>query len=201
MDVVYATPQQSPSAVWYTNNMSVHVRVTHRRHIPFGAQRFLAIFEGFEGGFAISAGVIAGMSFVNLDRDILIATAIVSIIVNGFNSASVKYSSEHYLDELDGSEVKRKFRRYFAPAFAQFVSYLVVSFVSILPLFLMRDMPHAVIYSIGITLAILLLAGYYRAYVLGMPRWRDALETGVLGLGIILVGFVSGWIVHVAIVG
>lgn len=165
-------------------------------HIPFGAERFLSIFEGIEGGFAIGAGVIAGMSFVSLNRNVLLATAIVSVIVNGYNSASVKYSSEHYIDELDGRETKHPFRRYFEPAIWQFISYLIISVISLIPLFLMGNIPNAIVYSCLITLAILFLAGYYRAYLLDMPRWRDALEIAVLGLGIIFVGFASGWVVH-----
>ena len=165
--------------------------------IPFGTERFLAVFEGIEGGFAIGAGVIAGMSFAGVSREILIMTAILSIIVNGYNSASVKYSSEHYLDELDGREEKSPFRDYFIPAAIQFASYIAISIVSIIPLFLMDSVNHAVIYSCVITVVILLIAGYYRAAILNMPRWRDALEIAILGSGIIAVGFVSGWIIHV----
>ena len=170
--------------------------MSHRHHIPFGTERFLSISEGIEGGFAIGAGVVAGMSFVSLDRNVLLATAIVSVIVNGYNSASVKYSSEHYVDELDGRETRDPFRHYFVPAMWQFVSYMIISVVSLVPLFIMGNIPHAIFYSCLITLFVLLLAGYYRAYLLGAPRWRDALEVALLGLGIILVGFVSGGIVH-----
>ena len=173
---------------------------TNRKHrIPFGAEKFLAIFEGFEGGFAIGAGIIAGMSWVNIDQKILIATALIGVIVNGFNSASVKYSSEHFIDKLDGREVKHKFRTYFLPAFTQFASYFIISFVSLVPLFIMGNMPNAILYSIAITLVILLVAGYYRAYILDMPRWRDALEIAILGAGIIFVGYLSGWLIHAAI--
>ena len=173
--------------------------MSNRHRIPFGAERFLSIFEGIEGGFAIGAGVIAGMSFVSLDRNVLLATAIVSVIVNGYNSASVKYSSEHYIDELDGHEKKHPFHHYFGPALWQFVSYMVISVVSLIPLFVMGNIPHAIFYSCLITLVILLMAGYYRAYLLDMPRWRDAFEIAILGLGIIFVGFASGWIVHVVL--
>ena len=172
------------------------IRPKHRA-IPLGAERFLAIFEGIEGGFAIGAGVIAGMSFAVVSREVLIMTAIVSILVNGFNSASVKYSSEHYMDELDGRETKRPFHDYFIPAFIQFVSYFAISIISIIPLFVMDSVTRAVIYSCSITLIILLLAGYYRAVVLNMPRWRDAFEIAILGSGIIFVGLASGWIIHV----
>lgn len=171
---------------------------SNRKHrIPFGAERFLSIFEGIEGGFAIGAGVIAGLSFVSLDRNVLLTTAIVSIIVNGYNSASVKYSSEHYIDELDGHEKRHAYRRYFVPAFWQFLSYMVISVVSLIPIFLMGSIPHAVLYSCTITVLILIIAGYYRAYLLDIPRWRDAFEIALLGLGIIFVGYSAGWIIHV----
>ena len=71
---------------------SHHHPLHHRRrtlNVPLGAQRFLAAFEGFEGGFAIGASIIVGLSFAGLDRRLLLTTALISIIVNGFNTASV----------------------------------------------------------------------------------------------------------------
>lgn len=164
--------------------------------IPLGAQRFLAAFEGFEGGFAIGASIIVGLSFAGLDRNLLVSAALVSIIVNGFNSASVKYSSEHYLDELDGREKRSPFKHYFIPALIEFVAYFTISFVSIIPLLVVDGTLLAIWLSCIATLVILFTAGWWRAYMLHMPRWRDALETTVLGGGIILVGLVSGYILH-----
>jgi VIT1/CCC1 family predicted Fe2+/Mn2+ transporter len=172
-------------------------RLFARRHVPFGSERFLAAFEGIEGGFAIGASIIAGLSFTPLSRHSLVAIAIISVIVNGFNSAAVKYSSEHYMDEIDGIENENAFSSYFLPALIQFVSYFAISFISFIPLFLMGNLPNAIIYSCLITIIILLIAGNWRAYLLGMPRWRDGFETALLGGFIILVGFTSGWIIHV----
>lgn len=164
--------------------------------IPLGAQRFLAAFEGFEGGFAIGASIVVALSLTGLPHNILLATAVITIIVNGFNNASVKYSSEHYLDELDGREKRSAFRSYFIPSLIEFVSYFAISFVSIIPLILLSDIRLAVVLSVVITLLILYLAGYWRAYMLQMPRHRDAIETTLLGSGIILVGFLSGYVIH-----
>ncbi len=168
-----------------------------RRHIPFGSDRFLALFEGIEGGFAIGAGIIAGLSFTDIDRKTLIAIAIISVIISGFNSATVKYSSEHYLDEIDGVENEKPFSAYFIPALIQFLSYFAISFISLIPLFVLGSVPYAILYSCIITLVILLVAGTWRAYILGMPRWRDGFEMAFLGACIILAGFSSGWIIHI----
>ena len=169
------------------------------RSIPFGADRFLAVFEGIEGGFAISAGILAGLSFTDIDQRTLLSIAIISIIVNGFNASSVKYSSEHYLDEIDGVENKNPFHHYFIPAFFEFLAYIIVGSISLIPIIVMGNIPHAIIYSCIITLIILLFAGIWRAYLLGMPRVRDGLEVAGLGLAIILAGFLSGWLIHVVL--
>lgn len=168
----------------------------HKNNLPFGADKFLAAFEGIEGGFAIGAGILAGLSFAGLDRKILLMTAVISIIVNGFNAAAVKYSTEHYLDELDGRETRRRFHQYFLPSLVEFVFYFLISLVSIIPLIVMPSVTAAIAYTCVVTVLILFVAGYWRAYLLGMPRWRDAAETALLGLGIIGVGLLAGWLIH-----
>lgn len=178
---------------------SRHHPIAPRRRIlqlPFGAQRFLAAFEGLEGGFAIGASIILALSFTELDRHILLTTALISIIVSGFNSASVKYSSEHYLDQLDGREKRSPFKHYFIPALIEFSAYFAISFVSIIPLIFVDDLRYAIAWSCATTLITLFCAGWWRAYILRMPRLRDALETTILGGGIILVGLVSGVVLH-----
>lgn len=164
--------------------------------IPFGAQRFLAVFEGIEGGFAIGASVIAGLSLAGMNRQAIIITAIVSVIVSGFNAAAVKYSSEHYMDELDGVESTKPLYAYFAPAAAEFAAYFAISFISILPLLLMQNLLQAVALSVSTTLCILFIAGWWRGYLLHIHPLRDGVETCLLGMCIILVGIISGLIVH-----
>lgn len=164
--------------------------------MPWGTQRFLAAFEGFEGGFAIGASVVVALSSAELERHVLLTTAILSIIVNGFNSASVKYSSEHYLDELDGRETKNTFRYYFVPAMIEFLAYFAISFVSVVPLFTITDTFVAVGLSVGVTLVLLFSAGYWRGFMLRISPFRDALETMLLGAGIIALGAISGLVLH-----
>jgi hypothetical protein len=178
---------------------SKHHPLHHRRRalrVPLGAQRFLAAFEGFEGGFAIGTSIVIALAFSTNDRNVLLLTAVISIIVNGFNNASVKYSSEHYLDELDGRETKHPIDRYFAPAFVEFLSYFAISFLTVVPLIVIPHLMTAIFVSTVLTIVLLFAAGYWRAYMLRMPRLRDAVETMLLGGGIIIVGVVSGLLVH-----
>lgn len=181
------------------SSASKHHPLYERRRLvrlPLNAQRFLAAFEGLEGGFAIGASVLVALSFAGLDRSVLLASVVVAIIVNGFNNASVKYSSEHFLDELDGREKHSAFKHYFIPSLIEFVSYFAISFISIVPLLIVNNLNHAVLMSVLTTLLILYLAGYWRAYMLQMSSRRDALETLLLGAGIILVGLTSGYVTH-----
>ncbi|MES2876165.1 MAG: hypothetical protein V4678_01715 [Patescibacteria group bacterium] len=164
--------------------------------LPLGTQRFLAAFEGIEGGFAIGASIVLALAISGLERDLLLTTAIVSIIVTGFNSASVKYSSEHYLDELDGREKRSAFRHYFIPSLIEFACYLLLSLLSVLPLVLIDDIATAIGLTIVITLSLLFGAGVWRGYIVRMNGLRDGVETVVLGTGIIIVGLLSGLIVN-----
>lgn len=167
----------------------------HRRVIPFGSDNFLSILEGVEGGFAIFAGIIAGLMFQNVSRELLIITALISIIVSAFNSSAVRFSSEHYIDELDGHEKRRRFRAYFVPALVEFISYLVVSFIALAPLLFIDNLAVAVALTIEMTLIILFIAGWYRGRLLNRRHAvRDGFEVMLLGLLIICVGALSGWV-------
>lgn len=164
--------------------------------LPLGTQRFLAAFEGFEGGFAIGASILVALSVAGLDRELLLVTAIVSIIVSGFNTASVKYSSEHYLDELDGREKKSAFKHYFMPSFIEFICYVALSLLSVLPLLILDNLAVAIGASVSLTLLLLFWAGAWRGYMLHMNSFRDGAETAALGFGIIAIGLVSGILVN-----
>lgn len=164
--------------------------------LPLGTQRFLAAFEGIEGGFAIGASIVLALAISGLERNLLLTTALISIVVSGFNSASVKYSSEHYLDELDGREKKSAVRYYFMPALIEFLCYLLLSLFSVLPLLLIADSGTAVGLTVALTLVLLFIAGVWRGFMVRMNGLRDGIETVVLGIGIILVGLASGLVVN-----
>ena len=172
----------------------------HRKHIlrrlkiPFGSQNFLSVLEGIEGGFAISAGIVAGLSFAAVDRRLLLITAGISILVNGFNASAIKYSSEHYADELDGHEKRDVVRSYLVPAIIEFMMYLAVCLLTLIPLFIMPSIFHAVAWCVAITLTVLFAAGAYRGEVLQTRPLRDGLELMLLGGLIVAVGATAGFV-------
>jgi len=174
-------------------------RVSRRRrrtlNIPLGKQRFLSMLEGIEGGFAISTGIIAGLSFSHVtDRRVLLIIAAISILVSGFNTAAVKYSSEHYEDELDGRETHSPWRVYFVPAALEFIIYFAICLLTLLPLIIFRDLSIAVIWCVVITLGVLFAAGFWRGQLLRTKPLRDGFELAFLGALIIAIGAGAGYV-------
>ncbi|PLS82037.1 hypothetical protein CYG49_00170 [Candidatus Saccharibacteria bacterium] len=165
-----------------------------KRRLSINTDNLLSVLEGIEGGFAIFTGILVGLSFETIDRRLLIVTAVISIIVNGFNSSAVRYSSQHYIDELDGHEKKSVFRYYLTPALVEFIVYLIVCLVVLLPLLLLPSLPLAIVGCVILTLTVLFCAGYYRGRILRTRPLRDALELTVLGALIITVGAIAGFV-------
>ncbi|HET7630177.1 MAG TPA: VIT1/CCC1 transporter family protein [Candidatus Saccharimonadales bacterium] len=163
------------------------------KKIPLGADNFLSVLEGVEGGFAIFAGIVAGLSFESVPRDLLILIAAIGIIVNAFNSSAVRFTSEHFLDELDGHEKRRWYKAYLWPALIEFLVYGLVSIIAILPLVLIADQATAVGAMIAITLVFLFMAGWTRGQVTYHHRWRDGVEVLLSGGLIVVVGGLAGW--------
>lgn len=165
------------------------------KRIPFGADALLSVLEGIEGGFAIFAGIVIGLSIEGVDRRLLIITAGISIVVNALNASAVRYTSEHFVDELDGRENTTWFRGYFMPAFIEFAVYALASIISIIPLLVIESTPLAVACMTVITVAVLFASGWYRGNILlKRNRVRDGFEIAGFGLLIIVVGAGSGWI-------
>lgn len=161
----------------------------------FGPARFLAAFEGLEGGFAIGTSLLFAFYITGLDKDAVILAAIIGVIVSGFNSSCVTYSSEHYADELDGREKRSPIKHYFVPAAIEFLSYSLLGILCILPFALLNEMIAGLIVSTIVTIVILFLAGLWRGYLLRMNGLRDGTETALIGVLIIGIGALSGWFV------
>jgi VIT1/CCC1 family predicted Fe2+/Mn2+ transporter len=168
------------------------MRPHHPRNIPLGANNFLSVLEGIEGGFAVFVGIIAGLYFQNVPHDLLIVTGVIGLIVNAFNASAVRYASEHYTDELDGREKRHKVRAYFVPALVEFLTYGLVSLVVVIPLLLIRNSLLAILLTVALTITMLFCAGAYRGKLMGRHLVRDGVELASIGVAIILVGATAG---------
>ena len=157
-------------------------------------KRLLGSIEGLEGGFAIFAGIVAGLSFTTSHRTVLIMTALIGIMVNAVNAATIRYSTEHYIDELDGHEKRNKTKYYLLPAIIEFILYLVVSLLAVIPLLIIGNLYVAVAVMVGICLVILFVAGMARGAALGNHAIRDGIELVIGGSIMIIIGAAAGWL-------
>lgn len=157
-------------------------------------KRLLGFVDGLEGGFAIFAGIVVGLSATTTNRTILIATALVGIVVNAVNAATIRYSTEHYIDELDGHEKRSKFRYYFVPALVEFGLYVAVSLVAIIPLLVISSLTTALVLMICLCLGILFIAGAIRGQLLRRHPFTDGVELMIGGMVMICAGAVGGWL-------
>lgn len=164
-----------------------------KRHLPFSLSNFLSFLEGIESGFATTSGILLGLWFQAPSRHLLAITAVVSLMINAVNNASVKFASEHTLDELDGREKRKVFLNALSPALLQMLTHVVMSVVVLIPVLVVNTLIYGIFISIGMTLAVLFMAGVYRGYTLRSRPLRDGLEVCLLGLLIIAAGGIAGW--------
>ncbi|MBL8160308.1 VIT1/CCC1 transporter family protein [Candidatus Saccharibacteria bacterium] len=166
--------------------------------LPFGAQRFLSVLEGVEGGFAVGSGVIAGLSFASITNlRTLVITAAISILLNGFNAAALKYTSEHYEDELDGHVKQHRFQAYFIPAAIEFAAYFLICGLTLIPLAIFPHHLEAVIWNCALTCIVLFAAGMWKGYLLHTRKpLHDGIELALLGLLIIGGGAGAGYLLN-----
>jgi len=167
----------------------------HYPRIETAHKKYLGFVDGLEGGFSIFTGLVIGLSFTTDDSTILIASALIGILVNAVNTATIRYSNEHYLDELDGREKRSPVRHYLMPALTEFCLYGIVGALSVLPLLIVSSLPLALSVMVAICIAILFVAGAVRGAVLGNHWLRDGMELVVGGSIMILVGSVAGLVV------
>ncbi|HXH04838.1 MAG TPA: VIT1/CCC1 transporter family protein [Candidatus Nitrosotenuis sp.] len=166
----------------------------HRRHKNLKNGFFLSFLDGLEGGFAIFAGIVVGLSFSDLSRDVLVATALIGIFVNAVNAAALRYSTEHYVDELDGHEKRHPFRHYFVPAVLEFFVYILFSSLALLPLIFVDQIVAALIIMVLSCLAILFTAGAVRGHLIARRHWlRDGIEVTLGGVIMMSVGASAGY--------
>jgi VIT1/CCC1 family predicted Fe2+/Mn2+ transporter len=157
-------------------------------------KHLLSFIDGLEGGFAIFAGIVAGLSFTTSHRTVLIMTALIGIMVNAVNAATIRYSTEHYVDELDGHEKRNKTKYYLVPALIEFILYLTVSVLAVIPLLVIDDLLVAVAVMIATCLVILFAAGMARGAALGNHAVRDGIELVIGGSIMIVFGAGAGWL-------
>lgn len=160
--------------------------------LPFDREYFMALFSGFEGGLATTSAIAAGLLITTSDVPIVITTASISFIVQAFNGAIGKFSSEHTNDEIDHEDILQGYKKPIINATLQFSAHIVMGVIVLLPIIYMDNTAAAMFTSIGVTLTLLFLLGGYKGYVVGKDFLPDATQQIGLGALVITAGIVAG---------
>jgi len=162
--------------------------------LPFDREYFLALLGGLEGGLATTTAIVVGLIITTEQREIVVTTAVISFMVQAFNSSVGRFSAAHTDDEIDRIETWKGYRKPVYNALLQFTSHILVSLLVILPIVFVSDIFTAVGMIIAITLVLLLIIGFYKGFLLKLHPLRDAAELFVLGSLVISVGMLAGLI-------
>ena len=79
------------------------------------------------------------------------------------------------------------------PAAVEFIAYVIICTLIILPLAFVGSVIIAVGVYIALTLLVLFVAGFYRGRLMHTRPTRDGLELAFLGLLIIAIGALAGF--------
>jgi len=154
----------------------------------------MALFSGFEGGLATTSAIAAGLLITTSDVTIVITTASISFIVQAFNGAIGKFSSEHTNDEIDHEDILHGYKKPIINASLQFIAHIVMGVIVLLPILYLDNATEAILVSISFTLTLLFLLGAYKGYIVGKSAMADALQQIGLGALIITAGIVAGYL-------
>lgn len=164
--------------------------------LPFDREYFMSLLSGFEGGLATTSAIAAGLMITTSDIPIVITTATISFIVQAFNGAISKFSTEHTNDEIDHEDVLLGYKKPVITASLQFIAHVTMGVIVLLPIIYIEDAATAITISILTTLLLLFLLGAYKGFVVGKKPMPEAWGQIVLGLLIICAGMAAGYLLR-----
>lgn len=173
-----------------------------KRKLPRKRASVLSIIEGAEGGLAIFAGILVGLSFDVTERSILIMLALLGIFASAIHASATIYLDQEMDDEIDGVRNHHPFRDYFLPGLKVFAVYIASAGLAALPLVVIPDHTWAVVSTVAVTFGFLFGAGWYRGMTMkDRQPLSSALAACLLGLVVIsasaviglLTGRISSW--------
>lgn len=160
--------------------------------LPFNRDHFVAWFTGSEAGLATTTAIIAGLMVTHTSINTVVTAAIISFLVQAFNSAIIHYSNERMGDEIDREDIKNG---YFHPAVLGVWFWLwhtLMSVMVLLPILFVPDQFKATVYSIVITLVLMFAVGAVKGKIVKRDAVQDGLEMVIVGGLVICAGLVAG---------
>lgn len=164
--------------------------------LPIDKELFLSIISGSQAGIATTAAIIIGLTIGTDDRQIVIISALVSIFVQAFNSSLTTIIAIHTSDEIDHNRDMNSLLRPLTKAGMQFLTHMVAGFIVLLPMIYVTTLEIALLATIAVAIVLLLWIGLFVGRVVRHSPLRDGVQSLVLGMMIMIGGFIAGFIIH-----
>lgn len=164
--------------------------------LPIDKELFLSMISGSEAGIATTAAIIVGLTIGTADRDIVIVSGSVSVLVQAFNSAITTIVTSHTLDEIEHNRDMDSLIRPLTQGGIQFLTHITAGLVVLIPMLYVRPLEKAMIATIAISLVLMLWVGLFVGRIVRHTPLRNSIQSLVLGMLIIIGGFLAGFLIN-----
>ena len=171
-------------------------KYTKKIKLPVSIDVFLSILAGTEAGIATTAAIIVGLTIGTDDRGLVVISALISIIVQAFNSSLTTIFTAHTLDEIEHNRDMNSLLQPISQGALQFVTHVTAGLFVLLPIIYVDRLEVAMLTSIGVSLVLLLWIGLFVGRVVRHTPLRNSIQSFVLGVMIIIGGFLAGFIIN-----
>lgn len=162
--------------------------------MQFNREYFKSFVFGVEDSLVSTVGLLSGVVLAGATAGAVILTGVVLIFVEAFSMGAGEFLSEFETEEfIKQGEVSA--RNSFASSIIMFFSYAVSGFIPLSPYLIGLQPQVALPYSIGASMAALLILGLIGAHVTRTSYLRHAVRMLLVGGAAIVVGVLAGQIV------
>lgn len=164
--------------------------------LPIDSHLFVSLISGSEAGIATTTAIVAGLVGATDDRQVVLFSAYVALVVQAFNSAMIAITSTHTAHEIENNQAKESFVPAISLAGMQFLTHVAASTLTLLPIIFITDLQLALLISIIVSLSLLFLIGLMVGLAVKHTPIRNGVSTMVLGALVISVGLLAGLILN-----
>lgn len=156
------------------------------KHLPVRQVIF-----GLEDSLVSTLGVVVGIAAGTKDRNTVILSAVVVIIVEALSMTAGTYLSDKSEMEVLHVSKLHLVRQALNNSFYMGVFYILGGFISVLPFFFF-DPLSAILPSVILSVTALFLIGYIKGIIAGTNRLKSGLEMSAISLSAALLGYLIG---------
>lgn len=164
--------------------------------LPIERNLFLSLISGSEAGIATTTAIIAGLATGTDNRNLVLLSAFVTLIVQAFNSAAGHITTSHVDDEIEQNQDMDRFTAPITESFLQFLIHIASSLMVLVPIVFVDELVHAVLISVSMCIFMLFNIGFFIGRTVRHTPWKDGFTTALLGGLVVLIGASAGLILH-----